>query len=267
VSLALAAGAAVACAASPAAQRARGHLVIVGGGGTGGDIVARTLSLAGGAGARVVVLAQASSSEERGEASAQMWRDAGAGAVLNLSLDDREHARRALADADLIWMPGGDQKLLMKALDEAGLAELVRACHARGAVVGGTSAGAAVMGPSMITGEGERELTAIEPGATVVVPALGLFERALVDQHFVRRQRANRLLGAVLDHPGLVGFGIDERTALVVGGGRVEAIGAGAVVVVDARRAALDPAVPGQPSAARGIDVHVLRAGMTFPAP
>jgi hypothetical protein len=39
------------------------------------------------------------------------------------------------------------------------------------------------------------------------------------------------------------------------------------VVVVDARRAALDPAVPGQPSAARGIAVHVLRAGMTFPAP
>jgi cyanophycinase len=106
-------------------------------------------------------------------------------------------------------------------------------------------------------------LTSLAPGSTELVPGLGLFEGSIVDQHFVARQRGNRLLSAVLEHPDHVGFGIDERTALVVSGGRAEVLGEGAVLVYDARRAEVEASEAGCPCAARGLELHVLRRGMT----
>jgi cyanophycinase len=254
----------VACTSAGHAPEARGNLVIVGGGGTGQEIIARTVALAGGAQAHVVVLPQASESADRGVDSAQMWRDAGAVDVVNLALDDVGAARRAIEQANLIWFPGGDQNRLMADLTKAGLIELVQQRYRDGATVGGTSAGAAVMSTPMITGEGDDSMTHIASEATVLAPGLGLFEGAIVDQHFVRRQRHNRLIGAVLDHPDHVGFGIDERTALVVSGGRAEVMGEGCVVVYDARHAKLEPLAAGKPSAATGMSMQVLRQGMTY---
>jgi cyanophycinase len=226
-------------------------------------MVARALELARGARSRVVVLPQASESEHRGEDSAQMWRDAGAAEVVNLSdLSDRERAVRELERADLVWFSGGDQSKLVAALDGADLTALVRRRAGEGVTFGGTSAGAAVMSPLMITGEGRDPLTSLAPGATELVAGLGLWPGTIVDQHFVARQRQTRLLGAVLDHPDHVGFGIDERTALIVVGDGIEVLGEGAVIVVDARSAAIEASEPGRPSAARGLELHVLRNGM-----
>jgi cyanophycinase len=253
-----------ACSSAPAADVARGHLVIVGGGGTGPEIIARTLQLAGAANARVAVLPQASELPERGVDSAQMWRDAGAKEVTNVDFTDLAAARRAIEQADLIWFPGGDQVRLMGDLEKFGVVELVQRRFRDGATVGGTSAGAAVMSTPMITGEGEELLTRIASDSTKTASGLGLFAGAIVDQHFVRRQRANRLIGCVLDHPDHVGFGIDERTALVVSGAQLEVVGQGCVVVFDARRAKVEPLTPGQPSAATGLSMQVLRQGMTY---
>jgi cyanophycinase len=251
------------CALTPARPSVRTELVIVGGGGTTPPIVARALELARGPESYVVVVPQASEREERGVESAQMWRDAGAANVVNLTdLSDRERARAELERADLIWFGGGDQKLLMQALRDADLIETVQRRARCGVVCGGTSAGAAVMSRVMITGEGTDELKLIAPGATVVAEGLGLLPGTIVDQHFLARQRNNRLVGAVLDHPDLVGVGIDERTALIVVDGRAEVLGEGGVVLYDARHAEVEVAAPGQRSAARGIEMHVLRSGM-----
>ena len=256
----------VACAASPAADPApRGHLVIVGGGGTTPAIVARALELSGGAQARVVVLPQASASDDRGQESAQMWKDAGAREALNLAdLSDRARAVDALAHADLIWFGGGDQSRLMAALRESGLIETLRQRYREGATVGGTSAGAAVMSARMITGEGQDLLVRIARGTTELTDGLGLLPGAIVDQHFVRRQRNNRLLSVVLEHPEEVGLGVDERTAAVVSGTRVDVVGEGCVVVFDARAAQVEPTQAKGQAAARGVALHVLRQGMFF---
>jgi cyanophycinase len=255
-----------ACAStSPPAESARGNLVIVGGGGVGPAIVERAMQLAGGAGARVAVLPQASQTENRGEEAAQMWRDAGAGEVTNLAdLSDRTKARDVLAHADLIWFGGGDQSRLMDALREAELVELVRERYRAGATVAGTSAGAAVMSAHMLTGGGDDALVRIARDTTELVEGLGLANGFIVDQHFVRRQRNNRLLSVVLEHPGEVGLGIDERTAAVVAGSRVEVVGDGCVVVFDARDAAVEATEPKAQAAARGLRLHVLRSGMSF---
>ena len=126
-----------------------------------------------------------------------------------------------------------------------------RAMQARyraGAVVGGTSAGAAIMSDSMITGNqtppGDTtgyygdEYPAISRHRIEITPGLGFLPNAIVDQHFIKRERHNRLISAVLEHPGLVGVGIDESTALEVRpDGPWRVLGESAVVIYDARKA------------------------------
>jgi cyanophycinase len=105
--------------------------------------------------------------------------------------------------------------------------------HAQGVVFGGTSAGAAVMSRRMITGEGDFGV--IDGREVDVREGLGLLPGVIVDQHFVRRQRENRLFGLVLLHPEERGVGIDEDTAILVSGGRLaEVVGRGPVLLVDA---------------------------------
>ena len=82
--------------------------------------------------------------------------------------------------------------------------------------------------------------------------------------HFLKRQRGNRLISAVLDHPTLVGVGIDEQTAVIVQGSTFEVVGASAVVVVDPRQARPEPAMHGKPVAATDVRLSVLREGMTY---
>ena len=148
----------------------------------------------------------------------------------------------------------------MKALDGTGIPDLIARRYRDGAVVGGKSAGAAVMSAIMLTGD--ADLQSITAGATKTLPGLGLWPGVIVDQHFLKRQRQNRLMSLVLEHPELVGVGIDEDTAVVVSGRRFEVIGDSSVVVIDARHATVEPRAEGKHSAARNIAIHVLTEGM-----
>ena len=158
-----------------------------------------------------------------------------------------------------------------------GKADTLRAMQRRfreGAVVGGTSAGAAVMSDSMISGNqtppGDTtgyygdEFPVIARHRVEIVPGLGFLPTAIVDQHFIRRERHNRLLSAVLERPSLLGVGIDESTALEVGpDGRWRVLGRSAVVIYDARRAHV---ADGEKPllGATEVRVHVLPAGSVF---
>jgi cyanophycinase len=244
-----------------AADPMPGHLVAVGGGSSTPEITRRTLELAGGSAARVLVIPQASATST-GEASVAMWRERGAKEVSALDLKDPAAAVKAVKAADLIWIPGGDQNRLMQALMPTDLPAAIRARHRKGATVGGTSAGTAVISTLCLTGE--ADLDRIRHGTTGVREGLGLWPGVIVDQHFVRRERFNRLLAAVLDRPALVGVGVDENTAAVVTGTKFEVIGAGQVLVIDARKAKAAPGKKGDLAAAEGVTLHVLTAGMTF---
>ncbi|MCG8443046.1 MAG: cyanophycinase, partial [Caulobacterales bacterium] len=251
----------VSAPANAEGEPARGALVLVGGS-TTQAIAARTLALAGGGGAVVAVLPQASTRSDAGEEAVRMFRRAGARRVGKVSFRDPAAAKRALERSDLIWISGGMQQRFMEAIQGTGLAEIIRARHADGAVVAGSSAGAAVMSAIMIFGGDNLETLTV--GETDSAPGLGLWPDVIVDQHFLERQRHNRLLAAVLDHPGRVGVGIDAETAVIVRGSRMEVIGRSAVVVVDARRAQVLAADHGDVTAATGLTTHVLRAGMTL---
>ena len=98
----------------------------------------------------------------------------------------------------------------------------------------------------------------------VTARGFALLPGAIVDQHFVRRRRNNRLLSLVLENPRLVGVGIDESTALEVGpDGLWRILGDSVAVVYDAREAAVTP--EGAPAlGAAGVRLDVLPAGSTY---
>jgi cyanophycinase len=261
-------------APSAHAEEANGYLLIVGGGGTTDDMYARAIELGGGASAKVVIFPQASELPDTGESSAATWKEKGAVDVQVAELKDEKSEAAALSmveSATVIWFPGGVQSRLMKALGEK-LPLAIRKRYEGGAVVGGTSAGAAVMSGVMITGEIEGG--AGEDGGLGFIHAqtvetergLGLIGWAVVDQHFVKRRRFNRLLSCVLDNPTLVGIGIDERTSILVHGKGFEVIGESNVLVVDAREATGIDAKKGLRPTARGLKMSLLAHGMRYDA-
>jgi cyanophycinase len=246
----------------PAARAPKGHLLIVGGNGTIDEIVKRALSAGGGAAGRVVVFPQASELPETGAEAVKTWTSAGFGHADVADTKDPEAAIRLVREATFIWFPGGDQNRLMKAFEKTGIPEAIRARYADGVLVGGTSAGAAVMSRVMITGE--ADLQSITGGKTETAPGLALLPRVIVDQHFLKRQRDNRLISAVLDHPDLVGVGIDETTAIFVTGNAFEVLGKNSVVIIDARKASAIQAQKEKLSSGRNLLLTVLTAGMTY---
>lgn len=244
----------------------KGHLVIVGGSVIPAEVRQRMLDLAGGADVHVVIIPNASSVPESAAAEAiDRFRQAGATRLEVADLRTPESAASAILRADLIWIAGGNQNRLTEMMIGTTIPEAIRRRYIEGATIGGTSAGAAVMTGLMLTGV--ADLDTIRNGTTQLVGGLGLMDGAIVDQHFLKRGRFNRLAAAVLDHPELLGIGIDESTAIVVTGRQFEVAGISNVIVVDARQSARDEAEPpraGEPAFGVNLSLHVLRAGMKY---
>ncbi|HUE77903.1 MAG TPA: cyanophycinase [Longimicrobiales bacterium] len=257
-----------------------GPLFIVGGGRQPDALVARFVELAGGPGmARIAVIPLASSvPDEAGLGKTEHFREFGAESFVLLTAPDQADDAAVLERLDGatgIWFTGGDQSRITAALDGTSLLGRIRARNAAGVAIGGTSAGAAIMSPLMITGNqalpGEDTLgyhgdtfARIARNVIEVVPGFGLLPGVIVDQHFVRRERHNRLLSAVLERPDHIGVGIDESTALeATPGGTWRVHGASVVVIYDARGAIVSD--EGAPAlGAGGIVMHLLPAGSTY---
>lgn len=273
----------VAAAAGAAAGHGlpiRGTLFIVGGGAQSREMVRQFIALAGGPQrARVAVLPMAS---ENGAASGsekvKELRNLGADAFLldvTRSEADADSVVRQLSAATGVWFGGGDQVKLAAALQGSAALRAIQDRYRAGAVIGGTSAGAAVMSDSMLTGNQlwPGMAAAVDSGASYrriarsaveIVQGFGLLHDAIVDQHFIRRQRENRLISVVLERPSLIGVGIDEGTALVVTpSGRWSVLGASSVLVFDARNALVTPRAAGS-LGATGVRLSILPAGSSF---
>jgi cyanophycinase len=227
--------------------------------------VGRALALAGGKDARMLIVPQAANdAEESGESSRKLWAEKGATHVSVMDHHDIKGSLAAIEKADFIWIPGGDQSRLTELLGKTPLPAAMRKRYQEGAVVGGTSAGAAIMSRTMLIGGEKADLVNIKPGGSEVEEGFGLWPEAIVDQHFVKRQRFTRLLTCVIDHPELVGVGIDEKTAVIVDGPHCEVIGDSSVLVIDARAAEKHATKEGETLSASGLQLHVLHRGDKF---
>ncbi len=150
-----------------------------------------------------------------------------------LTPETRAAFLKQLESATGVFFCGGDQVKVMDVLKDQPLLDALRAKYKTGAVFGGTSAGTAIMSKIMITGEGDF---AVLDGTKVETrEGLGLLEGTIVDQHFLKRQRQNRLFGLVLMHPAELGVGVNEDAALLVTDGRHGEAVDGNVMIVDGK--------------------------------
>ncbi|MCB0548651.1 MAG: cyanophycinase [Phaeodactylibacter sp.] len=144
----------------------------------------------------------------------------------------------SLRGARLIYITGGDQGRFMEVVLGSPVYDAIHQAYRQGALIAGTSAGAAVMSREMITGneykhpEYTGEFRTIEAENIEIKEGLGLMPGAIVDQHFIYRMRMNRLISVALEYPGLACIGIDESTAILVEGDSATVVGDAQVILL-----------------------------------
>ena len=221
----------------------RGSLFIIGGGSRPDNLVNRMIDEAGlRDGGYVVILPMSSSVPDSAIvwASEQFLRN-GIIQVTGFNfLPEQSPPLQwidSLKNASLIYISGGDQNRFMAVTGENEIENAIWSAFKNGAMIAGTSAGAAVMSELMITGDELRypdytsTFRTIESENIKLGRGLGLINTAIIDQHFVWRSRHNRLLTAIIEHPDLMGIGIDESTAILVRGSKAEVVGNSQVMV------------------------------------
>jgi cyanophycinase len=192
---------------------------------------------AGGNAARVVVIPAASELPEAvGEEYRTVFLRLGAASVDILDLRARDEAKhdaglQLIDGASAVFFTGGDQARIVSLLGGTPIDTLLHRRVEQGMLLGGTSAGAAVMSGTMIM---DGESLSVRSDSVSVGAGMEFLHGAIVDQHFGQRGRIQRLLAVVAQFPHNIGIGIDEDTALFVQGHRAMVIGSGSVTVIDA---------------------------------
>ena len=220
---------------------AKGHLFIIGGGERSTTVMQRFVALAGGPQAKVLVVPFASSvPEETAQYQTEELIALGCEASYVLFAGgeaDLEENLKRLDGVNGVFFSGGDQNSLTRMLLGTKFLERIKEIYHNGGVVGGTSAGAAVMSKIMITGNEKSDerasFASIKRNNVEVAEGFSFIDFAIIDQHFLQRKRENRLISLVLEH-GLPGIGIDESTAIIVGDGHsFEVFGERSVMVIE----------------------------------
>ncbi|BAY15799.1 cyanophycinase [Nostoc sp. HK-01] len=250
------------------------QLVIIGGAeDKEGDcvILREFVRRAGGTKANIVIMTAATElPREVGENYIRVFERLGAEHVRIIDTETREDARsstalEAIAKATGIFFTGGDQARITSILKDTEIDAAIHQRYAEGAVIAGTSAGAAVMPDKMIV-EGDSQST---PRMEIVEmgPGMGFLPGVVIDQHFLQRGRLGRLITALIHEPAVLGFGIDENTAIAVTDDQIEIIGEGSVTIVDESESTYnnaDTILRDEPLAICGAKLHILPHGYKF---
>jgi cyanophycinase len=213
-----------------------GTLVVVGGAMESEEIYRRFIDLAGGPNAPIVLIPTAAGDDEYDDSYAGLgaWREHGARRLTVLHTTDRttadsEEFVEPLTTARGVFFFGGRQWRLVEAYAGTRTEAELRAVLERGGVIGGTSAGASVLGSFLV--RGDTETNAVIMGDHQV--GFGYLRGVAIDQHVLRRNRHFDMLELLDAHPELLGIGLDEDTAIIVRGDQFEVIGASYALIYD----------------------------------
>ncbi|HET7676870.1 MAG TPA: cyanophycinase [Candidatus Limnocylindrales bacterium] len=251
-----------------------GHVIVIGG---AEDkvrdrvILNRFVALAGGTDARIAVISTASSlGPAAGELYRRVFGELGVREVRPIHASTRAQANddtaaRAIHEASGVFLTGGNQLRLSSTIGGTRLSQAILEQHRAGVVVAGTSAGASAMSTHMVafgaSGGSPRQRMA------QMAAGLGVLPGVIVDQHFQQRNRLGRLLSIIAQNPSLLGLGVDEDTAGVVGPDQVlEVIGRRSVTIVDGAGSDTDAwEVPAhRPIMISSVVLHSLPSGYRF---
>ncbi|MBU1099626.1 MAG: cyanophycinase [Bacteroidetes bacterium] len=208
-------------------ENSKGHLFIIGGGDRSPELMNKYFELVGDYDSKIVIIPMASSvplevaQEQKEEFIKLGCKNVDFIYCDNITADVDSNLLK-MENVKAVFFSGGDQARLTAALLGTKLLEKIKKVYNEGGVVGGTSAGAAIMSEVMITGDElinkdkEDFFIAIQKGNIKTTEGFGFVKTGIIDQHFVLRKRLNRLISVVLEHPNLLGIGIDESTAIIV---------------------------------------------------
>jgi cyanophycinase len=226
----------------------------------------------GGEHARLVVIPAASSIPDSvGQVYHGVFTNLGAVSVEIIEIKERADANQpariaALETCTGLFLTGGDQVKLVSLLGGTLLADRIKQRWGAGMTVAGTSAGASALSQHMIAFG--RSGSTPSQRMVQLAPGLGLAEGVIIDQHFRQRDRVGRLMTAVAYNPAVLGIGLDEDTALVIGPDRqAEVIGSGSVTVVDGshlQHTNIHSVKAHDPIAVLGVQLHILTSGYRY---
>lgn len=226
----------------------------------------------GGSLARITIVPSASVSDESAAEYKEIFTDFGVERVEVVPLFNRRdanesHVVKELESSTGIFIAGGDQSKIAKILHGTrAFAAIQNSYQKHGAIIAGTSAGAAAVSNPMIASGPKGSIP--RSGMAKMASGLGLSHYLLVDQHFHQRDRLGRLIAGVLSYPHMLGIGIDEDTAAIVSpDDHLSILGRGTVTIVDACQAqCLNPSTTpqGSPLSFSELIIHMLIAGELF---
>ncbi|SHH06765.1 cyanophycinase [Flavobacterium defluvii] len=225
------------------AQNPKGKLFIIGGGDRSDDLMKQVLDVAE-LGKKDYIVVLPMSSEEPDSSfiffKTQMVKLT-SNPIVMLNFNKETAQNKTLTDsvqkAKLIFISGGDQTRFMSVVHNTPIKTAILKAYENGSTISGTSAGAAVMSEKMITGNQKLQKEYTGTFSTIkydnleTSEGLGLLKSVVIDQHFLKRNRYNRLLSALVEFPDLTGIGIDEATAIIVRNNKVEVAGESEVIV------------------------------------
>jgi len=226
------------------AQNAKGKLFIIGGGHRSDALMTQLVAVAD-LKKKDYIVVLPMSSEEPDSAYIYFKKQFGKltlNPIIMLNFDKTTANNKVLNDslqnAKLIFISGGDQSRFMNVVKNTPIYIAIHQAYKNGSTIAGTSAGAAVMCEHMITGNQKLEAKYTETFNNIrydnleTTVGLGLIKNVIIDQHFLKRSRYNRLLSALVEFPTHIGIGIDESTALIVCNKEIEIVGESVVIVV-----------------------------------
>ncbi len=199
---------------------AQQRLFVVGGGDRPDEAVKKFIEWSGGEKARLLMITWASGvPEESFEALKKDFSIVPTATIEHAAMRPLDAEKRTklieqLKTATGIFFSGGDQNRIMDVLADEELLKLIREKYRAGTPVGGTSAGAAAVSDPMMTGEADLKI--LDGSKVGTRKGLGLIPNVIFDQHFLVRQRHNRLFGLLMVNPNMLGIGIDEDTAVLI---------------------------------------------------
>ena len=241
-------GAASAARGAPLVGPARGAVVVVGGGQQGPEVLARFIELAGGPDALIAVVPTAAGdSIDPAADGTRAFRAAGARNVVmyhttSKAVADADSFVGRIANARGVWFGGGRHFRLVNSYAGTKSQRAFEAVLARGGVVGGSSAGATILGSYMVRGAPSNDNRLMNHPQYLV--GFGYLRNVAIDQHVVARDRLPDLHDSLTARrPDLLGISEDEGTAWVVQGDRAEIIGRNKAFVYNGR----DANDPGRP--------------------
>jgi cyanophycinase len=189
-------------------------------------ILKRIFGLAGGKNIAITVIPWASKNKDAGEAYKKVFEHFGASSIFLLREKNRKEALDAFEKSSLIFFTGGDQKRLLDILEKLNLIDEIKRRNKNGVVIAGTSAGASILGEHMLYYSEKEE-------RILYCKGINLVSNSIIDQHFSQRGRIKRLQDAVKRFDSVIGYGIDEDTAIGFQGGKeIFEIGSGRIKIL-----------------------------------